>query len=172
MELNVKGYNERGRAYRRHQRDRVVAKAKLVVSRWADADSVNREVFKSTLQEMAVAIDEIQPTNGTCILFTNHRCLDENVHDVYSGGELLDLEIPRGGGTKLGTALDWMENNGVQPDLTIAFTDGELSYSDLKKLVDNDVVIVLDHILSRYEREELEEAGARYIVAVDELKIA
>jgi len=46
MELNVKGYNERGRAYRRHQRDRVVAKAKLVVSRWADADSVNEQAVR------------------------------------------------------------------------------------------------------------------------------
>lgn len=130
--------------------------------------SVNREVFKSTLQEMAVAIDEIQPTNGTCILFTNHKCLDKNVHDVYSGGELLDLEIPSGGGTKLGTALDWMENNGVQPDLTLAFTDGELSYSDLKKLVDNDVVIVLDSIPSYGQRRDYKELQARYIVAVDE----
>jgi len=46
MELNVKGYNERGRAYRRHQRDRVVAKAKRVVSRWADADSVNEQAVR------------------------------------------------------------------------------------------------------------------------------
>jgi hypothetical protein len=134
--------------------------------------SVNREAFKCTMQEMAVAIDEIQPTNGTCILFTNHECLDENVHDVYSGGELLDLEIPCGGGTKLGTALDWMEKNGVHPNLTIAFTDGELMYSDLKKLVDNDVVIVLDSIPTYSQRKNYEELQARYIVAVDELQVA
>ena len=65
-----------------------------------------------------------------------------------------------------------MEEQGIDSDVTIAFTDGYIRNDDLTNLVDNDVVIVLDHILSRYEREELEEAGARYIVAVDELKIA
>ena len=67
---------------------------------------------------------------------------------------------------------DYMEEQGIESDVTIAFTDGYIRNDDLTNLVDNDVVIVLDHILSRYEREELEEAGARYIVAVDELKIA
>ena len=43
----VKGYSERrGRSYRRHQRDRVVAKAQQVVSRWADADSVNDQAVR------------------------------------------------------------------------------------------------------------------------------
>jgi len=47
MKYNVKGYNERrGLSYRRHQRDRVVAKAQQVVSRWADADSVNDQAVR------------------------------------------------------------------------------------------------------------------------------
>jgi predicted metal-dependent peptidase len=126
----------------------------------------------STLQEMAVAIDELQPTNGTCVLFTNHECVDENVHDVFSGGELLDLEVPMGGGTYLSTALDWMEEHGVQPDLTIAFTDGYINDDDVETLVENDVVIVLDRVPHYGTRRMLEKAGARYLVAVDEVKAA
>ena len=126
----------------------------------------------TTLQEMAVAIDEINPTNGTCVLFTNHECVDENVHDVYSGGELLDLEVPMGGGTYLSTALDWMEENGVEPDLTIAFTDGYIDDDDVATLVENDVVIVLDRVPYYRTREMLEKAGARYIVAVEESQAA
>ena len=134
--------------------------------------SVDREVFMRTLQEMAVAIDEIQPTNGTCVLFTNHECVDENVHDVYSGGELLDLEVPMGGGTYLSTALDWMEEHGVEPDLTIAFTDGYIDDDDVATLVENDVVIVLDRVPYYGTRQMLEKAGARYLVAVEESQAA
>ena len=134
--------------------------------------SVDRDVFMTTLQEMAVAIDEINPTNGTCVLFTNHECVDENVHDVYSGGELLDLEVPMGGGTYLSTALDWMEEHGVEPDLTIAFTDGYIDDDDVATLVENDVVIVLDRVPYYRTREMLEKAGARYLVAVDQSQAA
>jgi len=134
--------------------------------------SVDREVFMTTLQEMAVAIDEINPTNGTCVLFTNHECVDDNVHDVYSGGELLDLEVPMGGGTYLSTALDWMEEHGVEPDLTIAFTDGYLNDDDVATLVENDVVIVLDRVPYYGTRQMLEKAGARYLVAVEESQAA
>ena len=134
--------------------------------------SVDREVFMTTLQEMAVAIDEINPTNGTCVLFTNHECVDDNVHDVYSGGELLDLEVPMGGGTYLSTALNWMEEHGVEPDLTIAFTDGYLNDDDVATLVENDVVIVLDRVPYYGTRQMLEKAGARYLVAVEESQAA
>jgi predicted metal-dependent peptidase len=134
------------------------------------SSSVDRTVFKSTMNEMAVVIDELEPTDGVAVLFTNTDVTQH--HDVVSGGELLDLEIPCGGGTYLTSALDYMEEQGIDSDVTVAFTDGYIGNDDLIQLVENDVVIVLDHILSRYEREELEEVGARYIVAVDEVKAA
>ena len=121
-------------------------------------------------QEMAVAIDQLQPTNGTCVLFTGDHV--EEAHDVYSGGELLDLDIPRAGGTYLSSALDWMEEHGVQPDITLAFTDGQMYYSDVEKLVKNNVIIILDSIPEYEWRKQLDDAGARYIIAAEELKVA
>ena len=65
-----------------------------------------------------------------------------------------------------------MEEHGVQPDLTIAFTDGYIDYTDVETLVENDVVIVLDRVPHYGTRQMLEKAGARYLVAVDEVKVA
>ena len=132
--------------------------------------SVQRDPFKATLNEMSVMIDELEPTDGVSVLFTNTEV--EEHHDVHSGGELTDLDIPMGGGTWLCSALDYMEAQSITSDVTLAFTDCYIDREDMDRLVENDVIIVLDHNPERWMREELEEAGARYIVAVDELLAA
>ena len=132
--------------------------------------SVQRDPFKATLNEMSVMIDELEPTDGVSVLFTNTEV--EEHHDVHSGGELPDLDIPMGGGTWLCSALDYMEEQSITSDVTLAFTDCYIDREDMDRLVENDVIIVLDHNPERWMREELEEAGARYIVAVDELLAA
>ena len=132
--------------------------------------SVQRDPFKATLNEMSVMIDELEPTDGVSVLFTNTEV--EEHHDVHSGGELTDLDIPMGGGTWLCSALDYMEEQSITSDVTLAFTDCYIDREDMDRLVENDVIIVLDHNPERWMREELEEAGARYIVAVDELLAA
>jgi predicted metal-dependent peptidase len=132
--------------------------------------SVKRDPFKATLNEMSVMIDELEPTDGVSVLFTNTEV--EEHHDVHSGGELTDLDIPMGGGTWLCSALDYMEEQSITSDVTLAFTDCYIDREDMDRLVENDVIIVLDHNPERWMREELEEAGARYIVAVDELLAA
>ena len=132
--------------------------------------SVQRDPFKATLNEMSVMIDELEPTDGVSGLFTNTEV--EEHHDVHSGSELTDLDIPMGGGTWLCSALDYMEEQSITSDVTLAFTDCYIDREDMDRLVENDVIIVLDHNPERWMREELEEAGARYIVAVDELLAA
>lgn len=132
--------------------------------------SVEREPFRATLSEMSVMIDELEPTDGVSVLFTNTEV--EEHHDVHTGGELTDLDIPMGGGTWLSSALDYMEEQGITSDVTLAFTDCYIDDDDMARLVANDVIIVLDHKPEHWMREELEEAGARYIVAVDELLAA
>ena len=132
--------------------------------------SVQRDPFKATLNEMSVMIDELEPTDGVSVLFTNTEV--EEHHDVHSGGELTDLDIPMGGGTWLCSALDYMEEQSITSDVTLAFTDCYIDREDMDRLVENDVIIVLDHNPERWMREELEEAGARYIVADDELLAA
>lgn len=132
--------------------------------------SVEREPFRATLSEMSVMIDELEPTDGVSVLFTNTEV--EEHHDVYTGGELTDLDIPMGGGTWLCSALDYMEEQGIDSDVTLAFTDCYIDEEDMARLVENDVIIVLDHNPEHWMRQELEQAGARYIVAVDELLAA
>ena len=130
--------------------------------------SVSREPFRATLNELGALIDDMEPRDGATILFTNHDCIAENAHDVCTGGEIADLEIPMGGGTYLSSALDYMEKQGIESDVIVAFTDAELRDDDLGRLVAAGVIIVLDHSPSRWERKWLEDASAEYIVAVDE----
>tara|TARA_R110000765_G_scaffold207573_1_gene312650 strand:+ start:570 stop:2093 length:1524 start_codon:yes stop_codon:yes gene_type:complete len=130
--------------------------------------SVDREPFRATLNEFGALIDDMEPRDGATILFTNHDCLAENAHDVCSGGEIADLEIPMGGGTYLSSALEYMDEQGIESDVILAFTDAELRDDDLEQLVAAGVIIVLDHSPNRWERKWLEEASAEYIVAVDE----
>ena len=128
--------------------------------------SVEREPFEATVAEMAVMMDELEPTDGVSVLFTNTEVYEH--HDLYSGGELADLTIPLGGGTYLSSALDYMDEKSMVSDVVVAFTDCYIDNDDLKRLVENDVIIIIDHAPCQYMRRSLEKFGARYIVAVDE----
>ena len=128
--------------------------------------SVEREPFRATVAEMAVMMDELEPTDGVSVLFTNTEVYEH--HDIYSGGELADLTIPLGGGTYLSSALDYMDEKSMTSDVVVAFTDCYIDNDDLKRLVENDVIIIIDHVPCQYMRRSLEKFGARYIVAVDQ----
>ena len=132
------------------------------------SSSVDRDVMRDTLAEIASLTDEVAPTDGVTVMNTNHQVLESNVHHCHSGGEITDLEIPCGGGTELSKALDYMEEHGIQSDVILAFTDGELWIEDMQRLSDAGVIIILDSIPDRWTKRYLEQTGARYIVAVDE----
>jgi len=131
------------------------------------SSSVDREVMRDTLAEIAHLTDEVAPTDGVTVMMTNHEVRERNVHHCYSGGEITDLDIPCGGGTELSKALDYMEEHGIQSEVILAFTDGELWGSDMQRLADAGVIIILDSVPQRWVKRELESTGARYIVAVD-----
>ena len=128
--------------------------------------SVDRDALSQFMHVVADVIDDLMPSEGALIMFVSDHIA--GVHEVYTGSELLDLEIPAGGGTHLSCTIDHMESEGHNADIHLVFTDGEIARSDAEKLVRDDAVFVLDSVPCRYVREILEQTEARVIVADDE----
>ena len=126
--------------------------------------SVDRDVANRVLAESAVLIDTLQPRDGVVVVWTNHGV--HSVDEVYSGAELLDLEIPCGGGTYMTAGVEWLEQNGLESDLVVVFTDGEMYDDDWNALGRRDnLVVVLDSEPVPYIRRMIGESGADTIVA-------
>jgi predicted metal-dependent peptidase len=125
--------------------------------------SVCRESMAQFMAEIATAVDELNPTDGCLVMFTNHEM--HSAHEVYSGGELLDLEVPYGGGTYMASAVDFMTDNGLESDVTLCFTDCELWGDDWSRLAGAGVVVVADREIATYLRREANAANCRIITA-------
>jgi predicted metal-dependent peptidase len=128
--------------------------------------SVDRAALDQELIELAAMIDLLQPVSGCLILFTNTEVV--STAEVFTGQELLDLEIPKGGGTRMSAGVDFMEENGLDADVTLCFTDGYLwDDDDWKGLVNANVLVVLDRHPDSYVAAAMQRTGAEYIVASD-----
>lgn len=126
--------------------------------------SVDRDVANRVLAESAVMIDTLQPRDGVVVVWTNHGV--HGVDEVYSGAELLDLEIPSGGGTYMTAGVEWLEENGLESDLTLVFTDGEMMGYDWQALGERDnLVVVLDSQPNHYIQRHIAEYNVDTIVA-------
>lgn len=126
--------------------------------------SVDRDVANRVLAESAVMIDTLQPRDGVVVVWTNHGV--HGVDEVYSGAELLDLEIPCGGGTYMTAGVEWLEQNGLESDLTLVFTDGEMMGYDWQALGERDnLVVVLDSQPNHYIQRHIAEYNVDTIVA-------
>jgi len=116
--------------------------------------------------KVAELLDQIAPTEGTLVLHTNTEV--EQVDDVYSGDEYLASNKLRGGGTKMSAGLDWIEENGENPDLTICFTDSDVWDDDLAKLAESGVLLVIDSYNSYvWAKDRIEASGIEFIVVND-----
>lgn len=126
--------------------------------------SVSRDMLNQFMIESASLIDTLQPRDGVVVAWTNHRFHSSD--EVYSGAELLDLEAPCGGGTYMNAGVEWLEQNGLESDLVIVFTDGEMFDDDWNALGQRDnLVVVLDSEPVPYIRRMIGESGADTIVA-------
>ena len=125
--------------------------------------SVCRDALNRYLVELASAIDELQPSDGCVVLFTNTEV--ESVHEVFSGGELLDLDIPMGGGTWMTAGVEYLEENGLDCDIVMCFTDCMLSCMDWVALGANDVLVISDRTPYASHRRSADEHDVRIIVA-------
>ena len=128
--------------------------------------SVSRWMLGKAMIEMAAAIDALRPVNGCLVLFTNTEVIDD--HDVFSGEELLELEVPNCGGTRMAAGVQWLEDNGItDADVHIVFTDGYLDHNDWQVLGDAGVVLVLDSDPDYSMRQHIKSNNIRTIVATD-----
>lgn len=126
--------------------------------------SVSRDMLNQFMIESASLIDALQPRDGVVVAWTNHRFHSSD--EVHSGAELLDLEAPCGGGTYMTAGVEWLEQNGLESDLTIVFTDGEMGDDDWASLAQRDnLVVVLDSEPVPWIRRCITESGADTIVA-------
>lgn len=127
--------------------------------------SVSTVARDAYLVELACLIDHINPSAGTIVLFTNTEVVD--TAEVFSGAELLDLEIPAGGGTVLSSAVTYLEENGLDCDLHMCFTDGLFAPSEYESLANSGVVVVLDRYPTAYYQQLIDHSGLHIIVASD-----
>ena len=127
------------------------------------SSSVNRTQLGQFITELSVAIDELNPRDGVVVVFTNHRV--HSVHEVFSGGELLDLDIPEGGGTWMSDGVKYLTDNGLECDITLCFTDGDLIDNDWVTLGQHEVVVICDRTLHAYDARQANKAGVRTIIA-------
>ena len=126
--------------------------------------SVSRDMLNQFMIESASLIDTLQPRDGVVVAWTNHRFHSSD--EVYSGADLLDLEAPCGGGTYMTAGVEWLEQNGLESDLVIVFTDGEMYDDDWNALGQRDnLVVVLDSEPVPSIRRMIGESGADTIVA-------
>ena len=116
--------------------------------------------------KVAELLDQIAPAEGTLVLHTNTEV--EQADDVYSGDEYLATNKIRGGGTKMSAGLDWIEENGENPDLTICFTDSDVWDDDLARLAEAGVLLVIDSYDSYvWAKDRIEASGIEFIVVND-----
>ena len=126
---------------------------------------MDRDRLNAFIAECAAAIDVLQPADGVTVVWCNH--LVERVDTVFSGGELLDLDVPGGGGTDLTESVKWLEEQGIEADSHLCFTDGEYPRRDWADLGKAGVITVMDRPLDSYHQRIVAETGQRVIVAVD-----
>lgn len=129
--------------------------------------SVDRVALHQATLEAASAIDMLQPVSGCLVLFTNTEVVE--VHEVFSGGELLDLEIPMGGGTTMCAAAEYLEENGIEADIHLCFTDGYMDKSDYEACAEAGMVLVLDRLPYSHYQRMIDQCGIDYIIACDDL---
>ena len=129
------------------------------------SSSVRDEPFAAYLNELAAIQDAVNPIEGVTVLWTNHEV--QRADEAYSSDELLNLDMPwKGGGTQMSAGLDWLDQNGVESDLIMVFTDGELYGDDWTRLAaQDDLLVVLDREPDLYTKRDLDSHNIDYIVA-------
>ena len=126
-------------------------------------DEVARDAFIAIVANL---MDVMQPSSGCIVLFTNHAV--ESVVEVQTGAEMLEMDIPIGGGTMMSAAVEWLEANGINPDIHMIFTDGEMYQHDYDDCAQSGAILILDRHPDRYIRQAIAQCGIDCIVASDD----
>ena len=127
------------------------------------SSSVDTRARDAYMAIVADQIDVLRPANGCIVLFTNTEVVE--VAEVQTGSELMELEVPMGGLTYMASSVVWQEENGINPDIHMIFTDGEMWEDDFAKCAESGALLILDRHPNFYVRYQIEKSGINYIVA-------
>ena len=126
--------------------------------------SVNEQALNNFLTESASLIDSLQPRDGVVVCWTGHYVVQTD--EVHSGSELTDIEVPYGGGTYMTSGVEYLDENGLECDLTVVFTDGEMMSYDWENLgMRENLVVVLDRMPRSDIQRDIDTSGTETIVA-------
>jgi predicted metal-dependent peptidase len=141
--------------------DRVVTTMDTSYSVQQYADRV-----ESFMTEAASLIDTLAPASGATLVQCGHYVTQ--VDEVMSGDELLDINIVEGGGTYMASSVEWLEENGIEHDIHLIFTDGEMGADDYRICAESGAILVLVVMPDHYYRRNLIASGIDYILANDD----
>ena len=141
--------------------DRVVTTMDTSYSVQQYADRV-----ESFMTEAASLIDTLAPASGATLVQCGHYVTQ--VDEVMSGDELLDINIVEGGGTYMASSVEWLEENGIEHDIHLIFTDGEMGSDDYRICAESGAILVLVVMPDHYYRQNLIASGIDYILANDD----
>lgn len=124
--------------------------------------SVSRSQWDIFRNGFAEIIDLLKPQEGCIVMWTNTEVC--GVDRVMSGAELLGLETPCGGGNWLKAGNLWLRENGITPDIHIAFTDGYTPDEDYEQWAADGTIVVLDETPPNWIRDVINRTGCECIV--------
>lgn len=119
-----------------------------------------RDLFVATVADL---LSTIPTREGAIVLFTGSHVHD--VHEVTSGYDIAELPVPNGWGTRMCSSCEYLEENGIDVDMHIVFTDGELWDDDWVNLVERDCVVVLDRKPTAWIQRDIDASGADVLCA-------
>jgi len=118
------------------------------------------------MTEAASLMDTLAPSSGSMLIQCGHYVTQ--VDEVMSGDELLDINIVEGGGTYMASSVEWLEENGIEHDIHLIFTDGEMGADDYRICAESGAILVLVVMPDHYYRRNLIASGIDYILANDD----
>ena len=118
------------------------------------------------MTEAASLVDTLSPSAGVTLVQCGHYVTQ--VDEAMSGDELLDIDIVEGGGTYMASSVAWLEENGIEHDIHLIFTDGEMGADDYRICAESGAILILVVMPDYYYRQNLKASGIDYILANDD----
>jgi len=118
------------------------------------------------MTEAASLVDTLSPSAGVTLIQCGHYVTQ--VDEAMSGDELLDIDIVEGGGTYMASSVEWIEENGIEHDLHLIFTDGEMGADDYRICAESGAILILVVMPNYFYRQNLKASGIDYILANDD----
>ena len=124
------------------------------------------DVVDKFINEAASLVDTLAPKSGAVLIQCGYEV--ESVDEPTTGAELLDVDIRDGGGTYMAASVEWLEQNGIDCDVHLIFTDGEMGDEDYRICAESGAILVLVRHPQWYERKQIANCGIDFIVASDD----